>query len=137
MGKRQYSDEDKAVALAALDTHHGCVREAAAFAGVPEATLADWRDGKGVSPAVGEIRAGIKRPLADRLEDIAHELADAIPERIPKASLMQVTTSLAIAVDKMRLLRNEATSINETRDQLEEQAREILQQQGLRLVKEA
>lgn len=132
MAYRRYSDQDKAVALAALETHHGNVTEAAAFAGVPRKTLEEWRDGR-TAEDVANIRQEVKQSLADRLEDIAHQYLDVLPEKIPKATLMQLSTALAIAVDKMQLLRGEATSISGTasREERVEELRTLIRRHSI------
>ncbi len=111
MAKRSYSDEEKASALAALAANGGDVHRTSRQVGVPRKTLEDWSKGRGVCLAVADIRQGKKADLADRLEDLAHQLADAIPGKIPTADLKQLGVSLGIAVDKMRLLREQPTSI--------------------------
>lgn len=60
MGKRQYSDNDKAIALATLDANEGNIRVTARMLKLPESTLTDWSNNRGVCPEVSEIR-DIKR----------------------------------------------------------------------------
>ena len=115
MAKRQYTDDDRAAALAALDVNGGNVAKTARDLQVPRVTLIEWRDGR-VSDAVSDIRQVKKEALHDRLEMIAHSLVDAAPDKLRDASLQQVFTSLGIAVDKMQLLRNAPTAITETRN---------------------
>lgn len=53
-----------------------------------------------------------KVDLADEFERIAYLLLGGVtPDKIATASVQQVMTSAGIAVDKMRLLRDQATSI--------------------------
>ncbi len=111
MAKRSYSDEEKASALAALAANGGNVQLTARQVGVPRKTLEVWSKGNCCSPAVANIRHQKTEDLADRLEDLAHQLANAIPGKIPTADLKQLSVSLGIAVDKMRLLREQPTSI--------------------------
>jgi transposase-like protein len=111
MGKRQYSDAQKAEALAALDANGGNVKRTASLLGIPHKTLDDWSKELGINDDVAEIRAGKRGDLADRLEGIAHVLLDSIESKIPDANLSNVSVSFGIAVDKMRLLREQPTSI--------------------------
>ena len=55
-----------------------------------------------------------KGHLADECEEIAWRLAQAMPEKIGKASLSQMATSFGIMIDKMQLLRGLPTSITES-----------------------
>jgi hypothetical protein len=110
MAKRRYSDEDKAVALAALDANGGNLARAASETGVPRKTLAEWASGR-VADGVADIRHQKKEDLADRLEAIAHALVDAIPGKVKDADLARIATSLGITIDKMRLLREQPTAI--------------------------
>ncbi len=111
MTKRSYSDEEKASALAALVANGGNAKLTAQQTGVPRATLQRWASGEGVHPCVPGIGHQKKQDLADRLEDLAHRLVDAIPEKVSQADLKQLGICLGIAVDKMRLLREQPTSI--------------------------
>jgi hypothetical protein len=49
--------------------------------------------------------------MADALEALAWKLISAMPQKIKKASLLQVATAAGIAIDKMRLLREHSSSI--------------------------
>lgn len=109
MAKRTYSDTEKAQALAVLDGNNGNIARTARHTGIPRATLTDWANNRGVSDDVPEIRHEKKQELADKLEAIAHQLADAIPGKIADAPLIQATSSLGIAIEKMRLLREMST----------------------------
>ena len=111
MAKRSYSDEEKASALAALAANGGNVKLTSQQIGIPRTTLLKWAAGEGVHACVTDIGHGKKQGLADRLEDIAHRLLDAIPGKVAQADLKQLSVSLGIAVDKMRLLREQPTSI--------------------------
>lgn len=107
--RRQFSDNDKAAALAALDANGGNVLKTAKQINVPRSTLQEWANGR-VNHDVPELRQQAKKALAERLEEIAHQLIDAVPDKIADASLQQVATALGIVVDKKQLLTGEATS---------------------------
>jgi hypothetical protein len=110
VAKRSYSDEEKASALAALAANGGNAKLTAQQTGVPRTTLQKWAGGA-VHPTVTQMGQQKREDLADRLEGLAHRLLDAIPARLPDADLKQLSVSLGIAVDKMRLLRGQPTSI--------------------------
>jgi hypothetical protein len=110
MARRRYSDDERAAALAALDAHEGDVAKTARAVGVPRKTLEEWAKGRH-HPDVADLRQEKKTELADQLERLAYTLAAAAYGKIDPASLQQVLTSLGIAVDKMRLLREQPTSI--------------------------
>lgn len=122
MARRQWSDRDRAEALAALDANGGNVSRTAQALGVPRKTLAEWRDGR-TNPEVAELRQEKKAGLADRLETIAHKLADSLPDKINQAELKDAATSLGIIVDKMRLLREQPTAISRDDDSLTDSER--------------
>jgi transposase-like protein len=111
MSKRQYSDSLKAESLAALDANGGNVRATAATLGIPHKTLDDWANERGVNEEVAELRTGKREDLADRLEALAHTLLDSVAGKIHDANLSNVSVSMGIAIDKMRLLREQPTSI--------------------------
>jgi len=110
MGKF-YSDTTKAVALATLDACRGNLKQAAAKAGVPIVTLLQWRDGQAINPDVSQLRIEKSDELADRLEDLAHRLIDAVPGKLGEAPLREVALSLGIAIDKMQVLRGQPDAI--------------------------
>lgn len=117
--RRRYSDDDRANALAALAANGGNVAKTARELGVPAKTVEQWSKGQRHFEAaqMSETKRG---PLADRLDEIAWKLADAIYGRseaeLKAAPLTQVATSLGITIDKARLLRGEPTNIDERRD---------------------
>jgi len=111
-----YTDQDKAAALAYLQSKGWRIAEAARDLGVPKSTLQGWAAGEWLPPAVREKYGEIKESLSSKLENIAHQLIDAIPDTIPNASLKDLGAILAVVIDKMRLLREEPTAITESMD---------------------
>lgn len=117
MSKRQYSDNDKALALATLDANQGNVQATAKILRIPESTLTDWSNNRGVNPEVTEIRDIKKRELADKLEEVAHALTGNILTRAESelsilVPMKDIATSLGIVVDKMQILKGQPTAIN-------------------------
>lgn len=134
MGKRQYSDNDKAVALATLDANDGNIRKAAKILKLPESTLTDWANNRGICPEVTEIREEKKAELADKLEEVAHALTDNILLRAQSdfsvlTPLKDLAVSLGIAIDKMQVLKGQPTSISKdvSEHSNEERATRILE----------
>ena len=108
--QRAYSDEDRTRGLLVLDACGGNVKQAAERTGYPRTTLTEWRNGH-VHPEVTTSRHVQRASLADRLEELAHELIGAIPGKVGEGSLRDCAATLAICVDRMRLLREQATII--------------------------
>lgn len=139
--KRQYSDNDKALALATLDANGGDVRKTAKTLKMPESTLSDWSKNRGVNKEVTEIREVKKKELSERLEDVAYKLTDNLMIRADSelsilVPMKDIATSLGIVVDKMQLLKGEPTAI--TKELLSTEERESIKGQireKLRLVK--
>jgi transposase-like protein len=107
MSKRQYSDEDKATALTALDANGGNVKRTANQLGIPHKTLDDWAKGRNQNRAVADLRTRKRGSLADKFESLAHLIVDAMPSKIEKATLSQCAVSSGIATDKAIRLRGE------------------------------
>ncbi len=105
--KRQYSDADKATALVALDANDGNVKRTAIQLGIPHKTLDDWAKGRNQNPAVAELHTRKKGSLADKFENLAHLIVDAMPSKIDRATLSQCAVSSGIATDKAIRLRGE------------------------------
>lgn len=111
MSKRQYSDKDKAAALALLDANEGNVRKTARDTGVPHKTLDGWAKGR-INADCADIRTDKRKELSERLEDLAHTLVDLLPEKLPNASVRDLAGALIVAVDKMQLLKGSPTTIS-------------------------
>lgn len=109
----KYTDAQRAEALAALQANGGNLSATSRATGIPIRTIARWRDNP--DPRLGEVANEKKQGLEESLERIAHALVDAIPGKINEAPLNHVSVALGIAVDKLRLLRGEATNIEEVR----------------------
>ena len=105
--RRSYSDEQKALALAGLDANAGNVARTARQLGLPRKTLDQWAKGR-VPPGVANLRHQKKEALADRLEELAGRLLDAMPGKIAGASLIQLAVAVGIIIDKMVMLRQTA-----------------------------
>lgn len=134
MSKRQYSDSDKAIALATLDANGGNIKQTAKAIKMPESTLTDWANNRGINPEVTEIREVKKRELADKLEEVAHALTGNILIRAESelsilVPMKDVATSLGIVVDKMQLLKGAPTNISKDVSERsnEERANRILE----------
>jgi hypothetical protein len=63
---------------------------------------------------VERLRPLIRKVLDEECEAAAREFIAAarLPEKVEKAGTLQLMTSAGIAIDKMRLLREQATSIH-------------------------
>lgn len=111
--RRRYTDADRASALAALDANENNLRKTSRDTGISVSTLKGWRDTRILEGT--QVRTQKKADLADKLEAVAHTLVGAIPDKVHEANLQQIATSLGIAIDKLRLLRDESTAIEEVR----------------------
>lgn len=109
----KYTDAQRAEALAALQANGGNLSATSRDTGIPFSTLKRWRDEP--DPRLAELGEEKKTDLGDRLERIANALVDAIPDKIADAPLNHVSVALGIAIDKLRLLRGEATEVTEVR----------------------
>src|SRR6185369_2344931 len=93
--KRQYSDEEKALALVALDFNGGNLHRTARELTIPRKTLAAWAAGRNQHPDVAKKRQLQGNDLADRLEEaIRNALASITPEKMREASLLQLARAV-------------------------------------------
>jgi transposase-like protein len=111
--RRRYSDEDRANALAALSANEGNIERTASQLGIPRKTLTNWAKGTN-HPEAAELGQQKRPALADAIELVAYQLVESMPGKIPEANLRDVTVSLGIAVDKIRVLRDLPTAITKT-----------------------
>lgn len=132
MGRRRYSDEERAAALAELEANGGNVTWTARELGVPESTLRRWRDDPNMA-APAELRAQKKESLADMWEKVArqalaflgrafddydrHELERELPLQDVKLTMApKLATVAGIATEKHQLLTGGPTERHEYRE---------------------
>lgn len=131
MGKRQYSDNDKATALALLDANEGNVLRTSKQLKIPHKTLDEWAKGRNQHPVVADLRIDKKQELHSLFEEVARlYLGQAAQEdTIKKTNGRDSVIAAATAVDKMRLLTEQATSISKdvSEHSHEERANRILE----------
>ena len=103
MGKF-YTDDERAQALAFLDACRGNVLEASRRSGVPEKTLAYWRDGGATNRQTAKLRGIKKDDMAALLEQFVKAALPVAIEKVDEAPAGQLLMSVGIAVDKILLL---------------------------------
>ena len=121
--RRTYSDSQIAEALAMLKGCGGNLSRASGETGVPRKTLERWAKGDSnrvnapeVAEEMAEMRQQTATSIADRLENLIGQILDVAPGKLGDAPFGQSMTGLAIAVDKMRLLRDQPTQIQGSTD---------------------
>ena len=105
------SDDEKALALAALKANADNVSETSRDTGISRRTIARWANGEDINDSVGGKAQRKVKELDDKLEQLAHKILDTCEEKIEKASLKDSMVSAGIAIDKKLLLRGQANSI--------------------------
>lgn len=108
--KAVYSDEDKFVALAAVDLNGGNVYRTAVAIGIPASTLKGWVESRRLrQEQFAELRKEKRGDLAAKVEALAHSALEAAadPAKVAKATFLQLTTGSAILLDKLRILRGQ------------------------------
>jgi transposase-like protein len=106
--KRQYSDEDKARALLALEANGGNVSRTSREQKIPASTIAEWRDGR-TAPSVTDIRDEKRAPLVERLTAELNEILNLMPEKRAEASYGDLMRGAGILTDKIQLLSGKDT----------------------------
>ena len=106
----------KAKAVAALAANQGNVYRTAKQLGVSRATISKWASKAETEPTFAVEVAAKKRDLADMCEDLARKLCAAMltDERIEAAKYGELNSGYGTSIDKMRLLREQPTSIQAT-----------------------
>lgn len=107
-----YTNEQKEAALVALVANNYDYAKTANVQNVNERQLRRWAKGEYVSDENVQNVGVIKQCLADRAEALAQRLLGRVETQVDTATIMQAATTFAIMVDKMRLLREEPTSIS-------------------------
>jgi len=121
----KYSDED--MRRAALEySIHGNITRVSEITNIPDSTLCDWKKHDWWDTLIGEYRERNKDLIDAQLEQLAIKGFQAMHDRIDHGdtyitkdgkqarkpvSLRDVSTASGIAYDKLRLHRNQATTI--------------------------
>lgn len=129
----KYSDEDRRQAIAEYAIH-GTLSKTSEYTGIPQQTLSDWAKNEWWQDAVREVRLQNKEVIESKYEQIILKGLDAQLERLSKGdpyvtkgkdedgsyvetvaykpvSYRDLSTGNGIGFDKLRLIRNEPTSI--------------------------
>jgi len=120
LARRIWTEDEIATTLAYHGANGGNQRQTSRACGVPLGTLQSWlRKAKTDTPRVADSSVeSAKQKLADRIEDLAHELAGKMSSSAGAAAFKDLAVGFGIAVDKMQLLRKQPTQINEVREVL-------------------
>lgn len=108
--RRQFSDNDKAAALAALDANGGNVYRTAQQLGIPRKTLEGWSKDRGVHPEVADLRQQNAKQLHELFLEELYAIAGLLAEKRHEATYSQLATAAGIFTDKLQLLTGQATS---------------------------
>lgn len=112
-----YTDDDKRIALL---TYASCKENATHAAKwckekyglvVSADQITRWHRGDFIAPEIRSSAEEIKLSLAEKCEQVAGKLLDAILPNIDGATLVQQATAFGIVSDKMLLFRGEANQI--------------------------
>lgn len=119
-----YTDDDRAAALATLEANDGNVARTSRETGVGRATLQRWASETGHrKEAVDNRLPEARGNIADRLEAFIHKALDVAPDKLHDADMNALFRAIGISADKIQLLRNKPTSIDEVRDGLTDDER--------------
>lgn len=156
MSRREYTNEERAACLAALHANGGNVAKTARECGVPRMTLQHWAgltngdedaSSSEKEPAVPssspprpcgltELVEIAKATLAEKFDAMAHKFLGVADGKADDLNAKDAMVAAGIAVDKMRLLRNEPTAI--TRHQQDAEAlRKLPPEELIRAYREA
>jgi hypothetical protein len=111
VARKRYTDNDRANALALLAI--SSTEEVAKETGIPVRTLRNWRANP--PPGAAELGPEKEAELERILERLASALATSIFDKIDGAALNHAAVALGIVIDKLRLLKGEATEVTEVR----------------------
>jgi hypothetical protein len=140
--RREYSDNEKAIVLAALSATvskkypNGNMTAIATQFSLPRRTLAMWAQGKNQHPIVAELCLDKKADIVELIDEAVREMIGASKGKPVNTALQPLWTSIGIGLDKKQLLAGQPTSITENRN---EKAEKAAQAAGklLQLVKKA
>lgn len=112
--RRSYSDEFRAEALACLRSNAGNIKRTAKQLGIPEKTLEGWAKGRN-HPVDAHLRDRKTGELKDALDEWIRDIMQIPMGAYKELSLQQAAIAVGIATDKIMLLTNRPTQIDEHR----------------------
>ena len=98
--RREYTDDDRATALAYLEANKNNVNATARQIGIPVQTLQRWAAGYALNENVTRLRAVKKTTLRAKWEELAERALDAAADAEETASYKDLVMAAAIATDK-------------------------------------
>lgn len=109
--RRVYTDEERHIALAAVDLNGGNVYRTAIALGIPARTLADWvkGDSRRQTENAAYFANGRKEKrgdLAAKIESVIHSAVESLPGKLEKATFSQTSVGIGILYDKLRMIHN-------------------------------
>lgn len=101
---KKHSPQMKTHVLRILENNGGNLKKTVEQTGVSAQTIRKWRDLAAPFEKDGETR----RPLAERLEETAHQAIDVLQKKLksPKASVGDISRAMELAVRAKRQLDN-------------------------------
>lgn len=111
---QDYSEDYKASIVAAVEANNGNVSATAKLFNISRDTVYYWWRN---SARYCEIQTPSALNLADKLENLAHQTADSLAEHdFSIVAARDKASVMAVAIDKMQLLRGQPTEIVERVD---------------------
>lgn len=113
--RRRYTDDDRATALAVLDSNAGNLSRTSRETGISVSTLRDWRDG--AHPGLAELRNEKREALSEIWDRVARAYLERAlsPQVLGDTNGQSAITAAAIATDKLQLLEGKPTEVTEVR----------------------
>ena len=102
--RRHYSDRDKAMTLAFLDSNRGNFLKTQRATLIPAATIKYWDDQRHNQPEVTEFQSESRETVRALIEVQVRRMIASSPSKEGEASLKDTWVSIGIAVDKMAVL---------------------------------
>jgi transposase-like protein len=117
---RRYSDDERATALAALESNGGNVEKTHRDTGIPAQTIRQWagKNGRGVHSDVTRLSSEKKLELSDLFENVVRSVIPGLSEAATEATFKDRTIGIGVLVDKMQLLRGAPTVIQRNQTEL-------------------
>src|SRR4051812_22410560 len=101
--RRQYTDDERATALVALDMNHGNVSRTSRQLGIPRCTLSQWAEGTR-HPELLHLKHHKKSEMAEVCREAIWLMLGISMGKAEQASFIDLMRGVGIAVDKLILL---------------------------------
>lgn len=119
MARRTYTDRDRALVRASLESNGGKIKQTSRETGVPVMTVSDWKrkwETGGLPPEVAEVLPAVREEFVADATRVRNKALERFEQKVDQDKVLPKDLLVAVGVltDKVRLVEGKATSRTES-----------------------